>query len=196
MAIDDLTLSLTIMFAPARLAARCCRSRSLAAPEAGHGEYHALLLIVRARHGRARGRDEPGHRCSSASSCCRSRSTCCARRSCGARLARVGAQVPDHRLGRLGDAALRARVRLRRDGRDRLRRDRRRRRRASTRRRAAADRRRADRRPGSRSRRRWRRSTSGRPTSTRARRRRSPRSWRSPPRRRRSGSCMRFSTSR
>ena len=41
-------------------------------------------------------------------------------------LAGVGAEVPDHRLGRLGDAALRPRADLRRDRRDRLLRDRRR----------------------------------------------------------------------
>ncbi len=41
-------------------------------------------------------------------------------------LARVGAEVPDRRLARLGDAALRARLHLRRLGLDRLRRDRRR----------------------------------------------------------------------
>ena len=39
-------------------------------------------------------------------------------------VARVGAQVPDHRLARLGDAALRPRLHLRRLGLDRLRRDR------------------------------------------------------------------------
>ena len=50
--------------------------------------------------------------------------------------------------------------------------------------------------PGSRSRRRWRRSTSGRRTSTRAPPRRSPRSWRWPPRRRRSRSSCASSTTR
>ena len=46
-------------------------------------------------------------------------------------LAGVGAEVPDHRLGRLGDAAVRAGADLRRDRRDRLRRDRQRARRAA-----------------------------------------------------------------
>ena len=47
---------------------------------------------------------------------------------------------------------------------------------------------------GWRSRRRWRRSTSGRRTSTRARRPQSRRSWRWRPRRRRSGCCCGCST--
>ena len=87
-------------------------------------------------------------------------------------LARVRAQVPDHRLARLGDAALRARLRLRRRRVDRLLRDPDRGRRLDRRRPAAADRDRARAPPGSPSSSRSRRSTSGRPTSTRARRRR------------------------
>ena len=93
-------------------------------------------------------------------------------------LARVGPEVPHHRLGRLGDAALRARVPLRRDRRDRLRRDRRGRSRRRCRRRRCCSPASRWRSSASPSRPRSRRSTSGRPTSTRARRRRSPRSWR------------------
>ena len=49
-----------------------------------HGEYHALLLDLDRRHGRARRGAEPGHAVPRVSSCCRSRSTCCARPSCAA----------------------------------------------------------------------------------------------------------------
>ena len=85
-------------------------------------------------------------------------------------LARVGPEVPDHRLRRVGDAALRPVADLRRDGLDRLRRRRgRRRRRGATTRCSSPASRSCSR--GSRSRPRWRRSTSGRRTSTRARRR-------------------------
>ena len=84
LAIDDLTLSLLMVFAVAGVATVLLSARSLAAAEAGHGEYHALLLLavlgmvvlVAARR--------TSSRCSSASSCSRSRSTCCARPSCGA----------------------------------------------------------------------------------------------------------------
>ena len=58
-------------------------------------------------------------------------------------VARVGAEVFDHRLGRFGDAGLRPRAALRRDGRDRLLSDRELDRRRTQLRRAASDRRRA-----------------------------------------------------
>ena len=45
LAIDNLTLALTMVFAAGALAATLLSTRSLAAAEAGHGEYHALLLI-------------------------------------------------------------------------------------------------------------------------------------------------------
>ena len=86
------------------------------------------------------------------------------------RVARVRAQVPDRRLAGLGDAALRARVHLRRVRLDRLHRHPRRASAGALRRPAPPGRDRRSRRPGSRSRSRWRRFTSGRPTSTRARR--------------------------
>ena len=92
-------------------------------------------------------------------------------------LARVRPEVPHHRVGRLGDAALRPGVHLRRDGLDGLLGHRARRRRPDGRL-AAADRHRAERSSAWPSRPRSRPSTSGRPTSTRARRPRSPRSWR------------------
>src|SRR5829696_5718698 len=43
--IDDLTLALLMIFAAGALAATLLSARSLAAAEAGHGEYHALLLV-------------------------------------------------------------------------------------------------------------------------------------------------------
>ena len=45
LAIDDLTLALLMIFAAGALAATLLSTRSLAAAEAGHGEYHALLLV-------------------------------------------------------------------------------------------------------------------------------------------------------
>ena len=185
LAIDDLTLALLMIFAAGAIAATLLSARSLAAAEAGHGEYYALLLVVGARDGRARGRDEPGDAVHRLRAAVDPALRAVRDRAAARALARVGPEVPDHRLARLGGAALRPGAALRRDGLDRLRDDRRRGRRRQGRR-AVPDRARADRRPGWRSRRRWRRSTSGRPTSTRARRRRSPRSWRWRPRRPRS----------
>jgi NADH-quinone oxidoreductase subunit N len=43
--IDDLTLALMMIFAAGGIAATLLSTRSLAAAEAGHGEYHALLLV-------------------------------------------------------------------------------------------------------------------------------------------------------
>ena len=112
-------------------------------------------------------------------------------------VARVGAQVPDRRLARLGDAALRDGLPLRRLGLDRLRRDRRGDRpgRACSATRWSWSGSRWSR-SGSPSRPRSPPSTSGRPTSTRARRPRSPASWRWRPRRRPSPSSSASSTSR
>ena len=46
LAIDDLTLALLMVFAVAGVATVMLSARSLAAAEAGHGEYHALLLLA------------------------------------------------------------------------------------------------------------------------------------------------------
>ncbi len=43
--VDNLTLALLMIFAAGGVAATLLSTRSLAAAEAGHGEYHALLLI-------------------------------------------------------------------------------------------------------------------------------------------------------
>jgi NADH-quinone oxidoreductase subunit N len=45
LAIDNLTLALTMIFCAGALAATLMSVRSLAAAEAGHGEYHALILV-------------------------------------------------------------------------------------------------------------------------------------------------------
>ncbi len=45
LSIDDLTIALLMVFAAGALAATLLSTRSLAAAEAGHGEYHALVLI-------------------------------------------------------------------------------------------------------------------------------------------------------
>ena len=46
LSIDDLTLSLLMIFVFAGVATVLLSARSLAAAEAGHGEYHALLLLA------------------------------------------------------------------------------------------------------------------------------------------------------
>ena len=85
LAIDDLTLTLTLVFVVGGIAARCCcRGARSAAAEAGEGEYYALLLSSVLGMVVLVAADEPRRRCSSASSCCRSRCTCCARRTCAA----------------------------------------------------------------------------------------------------------------
>ena len=177
-----------MVFAAGALAATLLSMRSLAAAEAGHGEYHALLLI------------------SVLGMVVLAGATNLVMLFIGFELLSIPLYVlcatelrREHSLesglkyliiGSLGSAVLLYGLAhaLRRDGLDRLRGDRRQGR-GRQGRRAVRGGARADRRPGSRSRRRWRRSTSGRPTSTRARRRRSRRSWRWRRRRRRSG-CM------
>ena len=127
---DDLTLALTLMFVAARGRGRVLLSwRAIAPREAGHGEYYALLLTAVLGMVVLAGATNlvtvfVGYELLSIPLY-----VLCATEMRRATLAGVGAEVPDHRLGRLGDAALRPRVRLRRDGRDRLRRDRRGRRR-------------------------------------------------------------------
>ena len=123
--IDDLSLVLNLVLIAGGACTVLLAWRSLAAREAAHGEFHALLLTsiggmsllaARAEHGRAvhrpRAAVDPAVRAVRDGDAPRA-------------LARVGAEVPDRRLGRLGDAALRPRDDLRRDRRDRLRRDRR-----------------------------------------------------------------------
>ena len=124
--IDDLSLVLNLILvaggacsgAAGVALARRARSGARRVPRAAADARSPACRCWRRRRTRSR--------CSSASSCCRSRCTCCARREAAPRaLARVGAEVPDRRLGRLGDAALRPGDDLRRDRRDGLRRDRR-----------------------------------------------------------------------
>ena len=98
----------------------------------------------RAGHVRARGRDEPRDGVHRLRAALDPALRAVRDRDAARALARVGPEVPDHRVGRLGDAALRPRVRVRRDGRDELRRGRRGRP-GGERRRAAADRHRAGR---------------------------------------------------
>ena len=170
LAIDDLTLSLTMVFCGGGIAAVLLSWRSRAVVEAGEGEYYALLLssilgmvvLVAAQNLVAL---FLGFELLSIPLY-----VLCATHMRREHVAGVGPEVPDHRLGRLGDAALRPGVPLRRDGHDRLRGHRR-----------GGDLRTCCSTPASRwwsrawpSRRRWRPSTSGRPTSTRARRPPSP----------------------
>ena len=120
--VDDLSLSLNLILIAGAACTVLLAWRSLAAREAAHGEFHALLLssvagmsllVGGAEHRRAvhrpRAPVDPA---------------VCPVRDGNAQgaLARVGPEVPDHRLGRLGDAALRPGDDLRGDRRDRLRR--------------------------------------------------------------------------
>ena len=98
-------------------AARCA---PLAAEQAGHGEYHALLLSVDHGHGRAGRGAEPGHAVPRPRAAVDPALRPVRDRTCAASVAGVRPEVPDHRLGRLGDAALRPGADLRRDRRDRL----------------------------------------------------------------------------
>ena len=122
--IDDLAISISLIAVITAAFTVLLSIREPAVEQAGSGEYHALLLgsvlgMVAARPGPEPGqllrrdrdpldpalhplRDRPAPRA----------------------LARVRAQVPDRRLARLGDAALRDGAALRRLGLDRLRRDR------------------------------------------------------------------------
>ena len=122
--IDNLSLALNFILI-AGGAAQCCwhgaRSRR---SEAAHGEFHALLLtsiggmsLLAAAQNTVALFIGPGAALDPAVRAVRERNAPRA-------LAGVGAEVPDHRLGRLGDAALRPGADLRRDGRDGLRRDR------------------------------------------------------------------------
>ena len=176
-----------------RGAAACSRG-AVAPREAGARRVPRAAARLDRGHGRARRGARTSSPCSSAIELLSiPLYVLCATELRRATLARVRPEVPDHRLGRVGHAALRAGAALRRDRRDRLRaiaaaigaapaHD------------VSADRHRAVS-SASPSRPRWRRSTSGRPTSTRAPRRRSPRSWRSRPRPPRSACCSGSSTS-
>ena len=118
--VDTFAMYLNCLFAVAGIVAVLLAWRSDAPRESAHGEYYSMLLfsvggmavlVVGAEHGHAvprlraavdpavhpvRDGDAPGD------------------------VARVGAEVPGHRLGRVGDARVRARAALRRDGLDRL----------------------------------------------------------------------------
>ena len=122
MVMDDLTLFLTLIFVAAAAAAVLLSWRGVAPREAGHGEYYALLLTVVLGMVVLAGATNLvtvfiGYELLSIPLY-----VLCATEMRRGDVARVGAEVPDHRVGRLGDAALRAGVRLRRDGRDELRR--------------------------------------------------------------------------
>ena len=104
-------------------------------------------------------------------------------------VARERPQVPDHRLRRVGRAAVRQRPRLHRHGLAALRRDRQSAHRGRARTPASCSPASRSSSRGSRSRRRRRRSTCGLPTSTRARPPPSWRSWRPRPRRSRWRRC-------
>ena len=123
-AIDDLTLAMLMIFAVAATAAVMLSARSLAAAEAGHGEYHALLLVAVLGMVVLAGADQPRHAVHRLRAAVDPALRAVRDRAAARALARVGPQVPDHRLARLGGAALRARAALRRDGLDGLRQDR------------------------------------------------------------------------
>ena len=171
LAIDDLTLALTMVFCVGGIAAVLLSWRSRAVVRGGRGRVLRAAAQLGPRHGRARRGPEPGRAVPRLRAALDPALRAVRDAHAARAVARVGPEVPDHRLGRLGDAALRPGVPLRGDGHDRLRRHRRRRRRPT---RCSTPASRWSWR-GSRSRPRSRRSTSGRRTSTRARRPPSPR---------------------
>ena len=108
LAMDDLARTLTAFFCVAGIGTVGLSWRSEAAEEAGEGEYYALLLssilgmvlLVAAQNFIAL---FIGFELLSIPLY-----VLCATQMRARALARVGAEVPDHRLGRLGDAAVRA----------------------------------------------------------------------------------------
>ena len=164
-------LTLTLIFAVAGVATVLLVLARDRAARVGHGEYYSLLLTSRRRHGRARRAQNLVSLFLGLELLSIPLYVLCATEMRRETLARVGAEVPDHRLGRLGDAALRPGADLRRHRLHALRRDRGARSAATPRRPTCCCS------PASRSsssawpsRPRSPRSTSGRPTSTRARR--------------------------
>ncbi len=120
--IDDLSLVLNLVLIAGGACTVLLAWRSLAAREAAHGEFYALLLTsiggmsllaCAAEHGRAVRR--PGAALDPPLRPVR-------HRTAQGALARVGAEVPDCGLGRVGHPALRDRDALRGDRSDRLRR--------------------------------------------------------------------------
>ena len=91
---DTLALGLSMLFYVAGLVCVALSLRADAAREAGHGEYHSMLLgSITGMVVLARGVG-PDHAVRRASSCSRSRSTCCARPSCaGAPRSRPGSST-------------------------------------------------------------------------------------------------------
>ncbi len=123
--IDDLSLMLNLILDRRR--PRCAvllAWRSHAAREAAHGEFLALLLTSVGGMSLLAAAQNTVALFVGLELLSIPLYVLCATRAAPRALARVGAEVPDRRLGRLGDAAVRARDDLRRDRRDRLRRDR------------------------------------------------------------------------
>ena len=115
LAIDDLTLALTIIFSAAGAAAVLLSWRAQAPRESAHGEYHSLLLASIAGMAILVAAQNLITLFIGIELLSIPLYVLCATEMHRAVVARVGAEVPDHRLGRLGDAALRPRAALRRD---------------------------------------------------------------------------------
>ena len=120
LAVDDLAMFLNLIFVVGGIAAVLLLLRDNSPEEAGQGEHHALLLTaVMGMAVLAAAQDLvtlflglellsiPLY-------------VLCATNMRREAVAGVRPEVPDHRVGRLGDAALRARAHLRRDRRDGL----------------------------------------------------------------------------
>ena len=119
-AVDELTVVLSFVFCAGGIGAIAA---GLARRRAARGRPTASSTpcCSRARPGwRCSWPPRTSSRCSSASSCSRPALRALRDRDAPRALARVRAEVPDHRLGRLGDAPLRAGAHLRRDRLDRL----------------------------------------------------------------------------
>ena len=122
--VDRLGLVLSIILIAGGACAVLLAWRSLAAKEAAHGEFHALLLDLAGGDVAARDRPEHGGPVRRPGAALDPAVRAVRHRNAPRALARVRAQVPDHRLGRVGHAAVRAGDDLRRHRPHRLRRDR------------------------------------------------------------------------
>ena len=122
--IDNLTLLSTLLVCATGIAATLIAWRGQAARDLAHGEFFALMLVSSAGMVVLVAAHEPRHDVHGPRAAVAAALRPVRRDDAQRALARVRPEVPDHRLGRLGDAALRLRADLRRDRPDGLRGDR------------------------------------------------------------------------
>ena len=125
LAIDDLTLALTMVFVVGGHRGGAAVVALAGDGRGGRGRVLRAAAQLDARHGRARRGREPGRRVPRLRAALDPAVRAVRDAHAARAVARVRPEVPDHRLGRLGDAALRPGAALRRDRVDGLRRHRR-----------------------------------------------------------------------